>query len=141
MKKTVVEVQEYEKPSAAMKHKDRESTKVEDKEKGAQTMMTRTEKAANDSSGSAVTDEAVTAGRIQSPADFTETLKAIDEAINKNLGPQRSHIGQLEVNEANNGKGADMEIVESKATITDQKSVEIKDIPCFQKHMELGDLM
>ena len=34
-----------------------------------------------------------------------------------------------------------MEIVESKATITDQKSAEIKDIPCFQKRMELGDLM
>ena len=34
-----------------------------------------------------------------------------------------------------------MEIVESKATVTDQKSAEIKDIPCFQKRMELGDLM
>ena len=47
-----------------MKHKDRESTKVEDKEKGAQTMMTRTEKAANDVSGRAVTDETVTARRL-----------------------------------------------------------------------------
>ena len=35
MKKTVVEVQGYETPSAAMKHKDRGSTKVVDKEKGA----------------------------------------------------------------------------------------------------------
>ena len=68
-------------------------------------------------------------------------MKAIDEAIHGNLGPQHSHVGQLEVNEANNGKGMDMEIVESKATITDQKSAEIKDIPCFQKRMELGDLM
>ena len=68
-------------------------------------------------------------------------MKAIDEAIHGNLGPQHSHVGQLEVNEANNGKGMDMEIVESKATVTDQKSAEIKDIPCFQKRMELGDLM
>ena len=29
-----------------------------------------------------------------------------------------------------------MEIVESKATVTDQKSAEIKDIPHFQKRME-----
>ena len=57
-----------------------------DKEKRAQTMMTRTKKAANDGSGSVVTDEAMTAGRIQSLTDFTEKLKAIDEAIHKNLG-------------------------------------------------------
>ena len=104
-------------------------------------MMTRTEKAANDGSGRAVTDETVTVRRLQYPADFTQTLKAIDEAIHENLGPQRSHVGQLEVNEANNGNGMDMEIVESKATVTDQKNAEIKDIPCFQKRMELGDLM
>ena len=35
MNKIVVEVQGYETPSAAMKHKDRRSTKVVDKEKGA----------------------------------------------------------------------------------------------------------
>ena len=34
-----------------------------------------------------------------------------------------------------------MEIVESKATITDQQSAEIKDIPRFQNCMEHGDLM
>ena len=50
-------------------------------------MMTRTEKAANDDSGRAVTDKTVTARRLQYPADFTETLKAIDEAIHENLEP------------------------------------------------------
>ena len=50
-----------------------------------------------------------------------------------------SGIGQLEVNEANNGKGMDMEIMESKATVTDQQSAKIKDIPRFQKSTEQGD--
>ena len=141
MKKTVVEVQGYEKASAATKYKDGGITKVVDKEQGAPTMMMRTEKAANGGSGRAVTDKAVIVGGESMFNGYTEELKAIDEAINGNLGPQRSHVSQPELNEANNGKMMDMEIVESKATKTDQHGTEIKDIPRLQKRMEHGDLM
>nr|POE80630.1 hypothetical protein CFP56_15035 [Quercus suber] len=141
MKKTVVEVQGYDKESAATNSKEGRSTKVMDEKHGAPTMLMRIEKAANGGSGNAGTGEAVIARGNKCAADFTEELKAIDEAINENPGHQRAQGSQTELNEANNGKMMDMEIVESKETGTDQHGTEIKDIPRLQKHMEQRDVM
>ena len=141
MKKTVVEVQGYESVNAARKQSFGGITKGMDKEKGSQRMMTRTEEVANVGSGSAVTGEGVTAGENQSLTDFTDTLNAIDEAINGNPGLQCLHVSQSEVNEADKGKVIYMEVVENKAGVTDQTDAEIKGSPCFQKRMEQEESM
>lgn len=104
-------------------------------------MRITTEKVADDSLGRAVTGEVVIVGGNQSLAVFTKTLKAIDETIHGDLGPQCPNISQPEVNEANDGKVMDMEFVESKAAVTDHQYADLRDIPCFQQCMEHGDSM
>lgn len=141
MKKTVVEVQGYEKGSVARKQKVGGNTKVMDKEKVSQTMRITTDNVSDDGSGRAVTSEAVTAEGNYSLANLTKTLKAIDEAIHGNLGPQYANGSQPEVNEANDGKVMDLEFVESKAAVTDHQYTNIRDIPRFQQRMEQGDSM
>nr|POE86297.1 hypothetical protein CFP56_07100 [Quercus suber] len=88
MNKTVVEVQGYDKASAATNSKEGRITKVMDEKHGAPTMFMRIEKVANGGLGNAVTGEAVTSRGNKYASDFTEEFKAIDEAINVNLGHQ-----------------------------------------------------
>lgn len=92
MKKTVVEIQGYEKESAALKQKGGGQNKVGDKEKVPLMKRIAKELAVDVVSDSAGSGETMTAGGNQSLACFTEALMTPDTVTHENLGIQSLNV-------------------------------------------------